>query len=342
MLARALNAASSGITLADATVPGFPLTYVNQSFERLTGYVVADCVGRDCKFLQTADTDAGVTAEIGRALREGRDFHGTLLNVRRDGSRFHNELRLTIVRDTSGRPLHVLGVQNDVTSLVEARRTVELERDQAQAEVRRLLHQALTAEERARKRLAQIVHDDGLQHLMAAVQDLAELPLPPEDSRPLINARDNLTHAITHLRSALQDIAPVALFAGDSLNDALRLICDHLARRWRFTLRLEVDPAVGGIADEDAIAAVRELVTNAGRHGHPRTVSVAVSLVEDGVQLCVTDDGIGMAPGAAERARRDGHFGLTLVRERITARGGTFGLESTPGSGVRAVVRLPR
>lgn len=341
-LARALNAASSGIALADATVQGYPLTYVNESFERLTGHPAEDCIGRNCKFLQTTDTDPAVVAAIGQALREGRDFHGTLLNQRKDGSRFHNELRLTIVRDSSGEPVHVLGLQNDVTTLVNARRALQLERDNAQAEVRRLLHGALTAEERARKRLVEIVHDDGLQHLMAAGQDLAELALPAVDSAPLISAQDNLAHAITHLRSALHDIAPVALFAGDSLHDALRLMCDQLARRWRFTLELAVDPTVSGLADEDVIAAVRELVTNAGRHGYPRTVKVDVRLVEDAVQLSVTDDGIGIAPGAVEAAREDGHFGLALVQERAIARGGLCRYESGSGSGVRVLVRLPR
>ncbi len=341
-LARALNAASSGIALADATVHGYPLTYVNESFERLTGYTSEECLARNCKFLQTPETDPAVVAAIGESLSEGRDFHGTLLNERKDGSRFYNELRLTIIRDGSGEPMHVLGVQNDVSALVSARHRLEQERDDAQAEVRRLLHHALTGEELARKRLLQVVHDDGLQHLMAASQDLAELEVPEADSGPLVNAKDNLKHAIRHLRSALTDIAPVALFAGDSLDDALRLMSDHLARSWRFTLDLQVDPAACGVADEDTIAAVRELVTNAGRHGRPRTVSVAVRLIDDAVELSVTDDGIGMTAGAVEQARREGHFGLALVHERVTARGGSLLIEPRPGTGVRAVARLPR
>lgn len=341
-LARALNAASSGIALADATVTGFPLTFVNESFELLTGYSAADCLGRNCKFLQTADTDFSVTTAIGEALRDGRDFHGTLLNERRDGSRFHNELRLTIVRDPSGRAVQVLGVQNDVTALVEGRHTLERERDEAQAEVQRLLHEALSAEERARKQLAQIVHDDGLQHLMAASQDLAELELPAETNGPLIDAQDHIRHAIDHLRGALHGMGPVALFADDSLGDALRLVCERLARSGRFALELEVDPAAGGVADEDVIAVVRELVTNAGRHARPRRVTVAVRLVGEGIELYVADDGVGIASGEIERARREGHIGLALARERAIARGGTWALESAPGGGVRVAVRLPR
>ena len=48
---RALDVAAEGITIADARLPGQPLIYANEGFERVTGYSVAEVVGRNCRFL---------------------------------------------------------------------------------------------------------------------------------------------------------------------------------------------------------------------------------------------------------------------------------------------------
>lgn len=134
---RALDASSSGIVIADATVRGFPLTYVNAAFEKLTGYAAADCIGRNCRFLQGEDTDPAAIVEFALALREGRESHGTLLNYRADGSRFYNELRMAPIRDDSGQVVQIIGVQNDVTDIVRARAALQGERDHARRSLQR-------------------------------------------------------------------------------------------------------------------------------------------------------------------------------------------------------------
>ena len=148
-LGRALAAANSGITLADATRDGFPLTFANAAFERLTGYAAEEVVGRSCAFLQGADTDPASVEAIAAALREGRECAVVLLNYRRDGTPFHNELRLAPVFDDTGRQVQVVGVQNDVSPLVRAERSLQrasrviADQDQELAELR-VLQRALT------------------------------------------------------------------------------------------------------------------------------------------------------------------------------------------------------
>jgi len=126
-LSRAIAASSSGITIADATRPGFPLTYANAAFEQLTGYDAASVVGRNCRFLQGRDTDPAAVAEIAAALREARECRVVLLNYRRDGSPFYNELRLAPVLDGEGRAVQIVGVQHDVTETVLAQRRMSRE-----------------------------------------------------------------------------------------------------------------------------------------------------------------------------------------------------------------------
>ncbi len=112
---RALAVAAEGITIADARAPDRPLIYVNEGFERLTGYAAADALGRNCKFLQGPQTDPATVAEIRAALAADRDCTVEILNYRRDGTTFWNRLSITPVRDAEGAVSHYIGIQSDVT-----------------------------------------------------------------------------------------------------------------------------------------------------------------------------------------------------------------------------------
>lgn len=142
-LTQAIAATGAGIVVADATVSGFPLTYVNRAFEELTGYRAKECLGRSCGFLQGSGTDPAAVAELRAALQAGRETRVVLLNHRKDGSSFFNELRLSPVRDDQGRIVQFIGVQNDVSELVHAARALADERDRAVFELR-ALRDALT------------------------------------------------------------------------------------------------------------------------------------------------------------------------------------------------------
>jgi len=117
---RALDAAAEGVTIADARQPDRPLIYVNQGFERMTGYLVADVLGRNCRFLQGPETDAAATAEIRAALSEHRECLVEILNYRRDGTTFWNRLSITPLRDGAGEVTHFIGIQSDVTTRRQA------------------------------------------------------------------------------------------------------------------------------------------------------------------------------------------------------------------------------
>ena len=72
-----------------------PIVYVNEAFSRVTGYSPEEAIGRNCRFLQTPDTDQGAVAKIREAIRAGRAISAELLNRRKDGSQFWNHLFIT-------------------------------------------------------------------------------------------------------------------------------------------------------------------------------------------------------------------------------------------------------
>ncbi|WP_222195838.1 diguanylate cyclase domain-containing protein [Modestobacter italicus] len=122
LMLRAVSVASNGIVIADARRPDLPLVYANAAFLRMTGYTEAEVLGRNCRFLQGPDTDRSQVHPIGRRLLAGRDVDAVLLNYRRDGSAFWNELHVSAVRDAHGEITHHIGSQLDVTARVERER----------------------------------------------------------------------------------------------------------------------------------------------------------------------------------------------------------------------------
>ncbi|KAA5543687.1 SpoIIE family protein phosphatase [Roseiconus nitratireducens] len=117
---RALASSTEGITISDPSQPDNPIIYANEGFERLTGYKRTDVLGKNCRFLQGAETDQATVAELREAIRDERAVTVDLLNYRKDKSKFWNRLSITPVRNAEGKTTHFIGVQSDVTARVEA------------------------------------------------------------------------------------------------------------------------------------------------------------------------------------------------------------------------------
>jgi diguanylate cyclase (GGDEF)-like protein/PAS domain S-box-containing protein len=143
LLERALAATASGVTIVDMRLPDQPLIYVNPAFERLSGVGSTEVLGRNCRFLQCADTDPAAVARLRAAVDAGRECREVLLNRRADGRLWWNECHLAPVTDRSGTVVQYIGVQQDVTERVEAQRALAQERDRtrnALARIEELAH----------------------------------------------------------------------------------------------------------------------------------------------------------------------------------------------------------
>ncbi|HET8980132.1 MAG TPA: diguanylate cyclase [Solirubrobacteraceae bacterium] len=110
----------AGIVVADASRPGFPLTYASPGFEQLTGYRSDQVLGRSCSLLQGPDTDPRTVDVLRQAVAAGGEAYVTILNYRADGTPFWNEVALAPQRGADGRLVQYLGVQKDVTARMRA------------------------------------------------------------------------------------------------------------------------------------------------------------------------------------------------------------------------------
>lgn len=117
---RAIAASSNGIVITDATQSNNPMIYVNPSFERITGYSAAEAIGRDCRFLQSGDHHQIGTLDLHQAIQEKRECHAVLLNYRKDGTPFWNDLYIAPVFNDYGELTNYIGIQTDITEQVKS------------------------------------------------------------------------------------------------------------------------------------------------------------------------------------------------------------------------------
>jgi diguanylate cyclase (GGDEF)-like protein/PAS domain S-box-containing protein len=109
----ALEVAAESMLVADSRRRTI---YVNPAFEALTGYAAADMVGRSCAILQGAATSPETSQALRAALDAGRPFRGELLNYRKDGTSFWNEVTVLPVFDAVGTLVQFVGTQRDITA----------------------------------------------------------------------------------------------------------------------------------------------------------------------------------------------------------------------------------
>src|SRR4051812_26861176 len=122
---RAVIATDITFTITDPRQPDNPLIWVNPSFTRVTGYQPDEVIGRNCRFLQGPASDAGAVAEIRNGLEARRTVTTTLLNYRKDGTAFWNQLSVSRVFDGAGELVSFVGVQTDATERVRVERARE-------------------------------------------------------------------------------------------------------------------------------------------------------------------------------------------------------------------------
>jgi len=122
---RAMDEAPVGITLAESGKDENPLIYVNDGFERLTGYGSA-MLGADCRFLQGEATDPETTAEIRDAIDNEESISVDILNYRASGQTFWNQLTIAPIHDEDGETTHYVGFQTDITDRKIRERRLEV------------------------------------------------------------------------------------------------------------------------------------------------------------------------------------------------------------------------
>ncbi|WP_342250164.1 histidine kinase famiy protein [Sphingomonas sp. OTU376] len=111
----ALQMTRMPMILTDPRQDDNPIVFSNKAFLDLTGYEEAEVVGRNCRFLQGADTDRETVRELRDAIAAEEAISIEILNYRRDGSAFWNAVFVAPVYDADGQLIYFFASQLDVT-----------------------------------------------------------------------------------------------------------------------------------------------------------------------------------------------------------------------------------
>jgi PAS domain S-box-containing protein len=117
---KALESASNGILITDASKPDNPIIYFNSAFKELTGYSDSEILNKNCRFLQGKEKNQEELDILRKAIKNGDSCLVTLRNYKKDGTLFWNDLYITPITNKSGIVTNFIGIQNDVTKRVRA------------------------------------------------------------------------------------------------------------------------------------------------------------------------------------------------------------------------------
>lgn len=119
---RALQASVNAIVITD--MQGM-IEYANPAFERITGYTVAEAMGRNCRFLQNGDREQAGVKALRLAVEHREECAVLLRNYRKNGEMFWNDLHVAPVKETQGEATHFVGVLNDITKIKDYEKELE-------------------------------------------------------------------------------------------------------------------------------------------------------------------------------------------------------------------------
>jgi len=108
----ALEAAANGIVITDRDGC---IIWANPAFSRLTGYSLEESSGQTTRVLKSGMHDAAFYRHLWDTILAGRVWQGEIVNRRKDGSLYTEEMTITPVRDAQGRPTYFIAVKQDGT-----------------------------------------------------------------------------------------------------------------------------------------------------------------------------------------------------------------------------------
>jgi PAS domain S-box-containing protein len=335
--------------VTDATLPGNPVIFANEAFEKLSGYSQEELTGQDPHFMNGGGTDPATIAHYETAIAEGRDEHVEIVQYKKDGTAFRAMLFASPLDDGQGKVLHHFMSYLDITRRYEAEEGL------------RVLAQELEAKVEARTRELQLANFDlsrllqEKEMLLAEVNHRAKNSLTIASSLLSIQGRRQQDPHVQALfqeacdrimamakvhdllsRSESSQIVALATYLAD-LCAALRPITGsdklvQLDSKSETNIFVHADIAIplGIIATE--------LITNAVKYAFPSGGSGQITVTAarpeaNWIALTIADNGRGMVKP------REGSLGYGLVEALVRQIKGEMSVDN--GAGVAVTIRFP-
>ncbi|MFN8628841.1 MAG: ATP-binding protein [Chloroflexota bacterium] len=199
---------------------------------------------------------------------------------------------------------------------------------------------AMRATEAERARMAREIHDDPLQAIAGVIRFLDQ-PAPDADS-----ARDALREVAARPQGVATELHLPVL---DDLGLVPAIEAAARGSDSAVPIEVRIEDRTGYSAYERPPAdvelglfrMVQESLANAVRHSRAQSITVSGDVGADAVRLTVADDGTGIPRARAEAALREGHLGISSIRQRAAGIDAAVDIDSREGGGTRVRIRWP-
>ena len=352
----ALQMTRMPMILTDPRQDDNPIVFANKAFLDLTGYEESEIIGRNCRFLQGADTDRAAVADLRDAVARREAISLEILNYKRDGSAFWNAVFIAPVFDDHGELIYFFASQLDVTR----RRSSEQSFRQAQKM------------EAIGQLTAGLAHDfNNLLQVVAGNIDLVLAGELDERQHRLLSNAAKAAERGTKLTRQLLAFArktrlePRRINLNDLIHEFGDLIDNTVGAQIRLVTALErrlpdvlIDPSHLEMALLNVLINARDAMPQGG------TVTISTQLWKlngnaaahqlpegDYVVLTIADEGAGMSEEVRRRATepffttkgqdRGTGLGLAMVHGFVQQSLGRLELESAPGDGTQVRMLFP-
>ena len=313
-------------------------SFINPAAAKMLGYEIEELIGKSSHSLWHHSKPDGTRhsaeeSKIYAAYRDGNIHHASdEVFWRKDGTSFPVEYDSTPIYEHG----QVLGAVVTFTDITERRK--------AEERMHLLAQHLQTVREEERKRIARELHDDIGQILTAIKIDLTGVEAgcicEGDTKNKIADIQHLLIEGIQSVHTLCRQLRPGALDDLD-LSDAL----EGLMEDWK--IRNLVECTMCSDVDDEALSdevktavfrMVQEALTNVSRYAQASKVEINLVADEQAINVTITDNGRGMAPGAADKPTS---FGLLGMRERVENLGGELDIESFPGKGTRIEGTIP-
>jgi PAS domain S-box-containing protein len=342
----------------------------NRGAEAIFGYTAEEMLGQRLDILLPARfhaihrmyvTHFAGSSEALRAMNDRRP----IVAVRKDGTEFPAEATITKFA-VNGQTILTVRLR-DITERTRAEEDLRQSRDELEqrvkertaelsgaiqtlehqsAQLRQLATELTLAEQRERRRLASLLHDEHQQLLAAANLRVSRLTRmgDPRVQEACGEIADLLTEAIDSARSLSRDLSPPIL-PGSGLVRSLEWLAQWMEEKHGLRVALQASgdpvPATEGIATL-LFQGIRELLFNIVKHAQVSDARVEIGQTGDRVQIVVSDVGVGFDAASLLRSSApSAGFGLFSIRNRLELLAGHLKIESTPGRGSRFTLSAP-
>jgi signal transduction histidine kinase len=230
-------------------------------------------------------------------------------------------------------------LEDTVTARTEELRETLEDLEKVDEQRRRLLSHLVRAQEDERTRIANDIHDDPLQKLVAAKMKTELVERASGGSSAFEEIKEALRSCISSLRLLLFDLRPPILDE-EGVGAAIRYVLGQWSTDIGYDVTDELGLEIPGDTRAIFFRISHEALNNARKHADASHLEVEIESQRGGYLMRISDNGVGFDP-IEVAVTKPGHLGLVAMRERAEMAGGKIDLYSLPGSGTVLEVWMP-